>query len=126
MKSNEILKTSPNNDIHSKEYFKNNYHNKSSNILNIKQLKLKANASVRDKITTVAQKKYNFNDDKNNCNFLQLNKNKKNMNGFDYKNFSIESNSINYLHQKKRDNDKKLSLNFSPIKKSDIRNKSEK
>ncbi len=48
------------------------------------------------------------------------------MNGFDYKNFSIESNSINYLHQKKRDNDKKLSLNFSPIKKSDIRNKSEK
>jgi hypothetical protein len=121
-KSNEILKTSPNNEILSKEYFQNNYHNKSSNILNIKKLKLKANASVRDKIT---QKKYNFNDDKNYFKCLKLNENKKNKNGFDYTNFSIESNSINYLHQRKRDNDKNLCLNFSPIRKRDGRNKSD-
>ena len=119
----EIFQTSPNNENCTKKYYKNITQNKSYNILNIKKLKIKANASVRDKII---QKNNKVNDNINNYKFLQINKNKINNNGFDYRNFSIQSNVINYLHQNKKEyNYKKLTLNFSPIKKSDDINKSD-
>ena len=111
-----------NNNLYEREYNKNISHNKSENFLNIKELKLRANESLKLKKI----KSNNVNNKKNTITpeiHHQLNKNKFSFynNKYDNKNFSKQTNSINYLYQKASDiinNNNKLFFGYSPIKNS--------
>ena len=121
-KDKKIYNTLISNEIYGKGFYKNSIQNKSENILNIKELKLKANSSVRVKKNDINNNNNNYTYTTNNnvinsknlktSNILKFNKNIRT-----YKNISLQNNSINYLYQKKGVIlNNKLFLNYSPIK----------
>ena len=123
-KEKDLYKTLINTDIYERENNKNSLHNKSENILNIQEFKLSSKESMRLK----KLKSNNVINEENSISpkmHHQLNeKNKFSFNNykFDNRNFSIHSNSINYLYQKASDinnsnnNNNKLFSDYSPIK----------
>ena len=129
-KDKRIYSTLMSNEIYGRGFYKNSLQNKSENILNIKELKLKANSSVRVKksdinininsINNNNNNNYNFSTNNNviNQKYLKTSKILKyNKSIRTYKNISLQNNSINYLYQKKRVIlNNKLFLNYSPIK----------
>jgi len=122
-KDKRIYNTLISNELFGRGFYKNSLQNKSENILNIKELKLKANSSVRVKKSDTNNNnnnKYNFSAINNLINpkniktskILKFNKNIRTC-----KNISLQNNSINYLYQKKGVLlNNKLFLNYSPIK----------
>ena len=123
-KDKRIYNTLMSNEIYGRGFYKNSLQNKSENILNIKELKLKANSSVRVKKSDINinnnNNNYNFSTNNNviNQKYLKTSKILKyNKNIRTYKNISLQNNSINYLYQKKGVIlNNKLFLNYSPIK----------
>ena len=124
-KDKRIYNTLISNEIYGRGFYKNSLQNKSENILNIKELKLKANSSVRVKKSDINNNNnnnnnYNFSTNNNviNSKYLKTSKILKfNKNIRTCKNISLQNNSINYLYQKKGVIlNNKLFLNYSPIK----------
>lgn len=124
-KDKRIYNTLMSNELYGRGFYKNSLQNKSENILNIKELKLKANSSVRVKKSDMNNNNnnnnnYNFNTNNNviNSKSLKISKILKfNKNLRTYKDISLQNNSINYLYQKKGVIlNNKLFINYSPIK----------
>ena len=95
-KNKEIYKSSINinNDIISKKFLEKNNKNKRDNILNIKQLKLKANESLRKKINNNKN-----NSNKNNLQSFLISENKKN----NIKDLYIKNKTLNSIYHKKEE-----------------------